>query len=155
MSTLPWKEADVHCWSTRMSQVATDAMPGLAAESRTAALRCDPAAIVSRLTLLSAKRAVDKIFHRRTLGDSDLCGTNPLGMLQLIWEEIDICDASDVSALEELLVDVGQTCLQGDTHRIFSHLLAIRRSREDVETCKNNSHDTHDILAAKQTNGYV
>jgi hypothetical protein len=117
-----------------MSQVVTDTMPGLAAESRAAALRCDLAAIVSRLTLLSARRAVDKILHRRALEDSDLCGTNPLGLLQLIWEDIDICDARDILALEELLVDVGQTCLQGDTHRMFSHLLAIRRSRADVET---------------------
>ena len=129
-TALPWKEADVHCWSTRMSRVAMDAMPNLSVESAAAAARCDPAIIVSKLTLLAAKMAVDKIFRRRTLADSDLCGANPLGMLQLIWEEIDTRDAGDVSALEDLLADVGQTCLQGDTHRMFSHLLAIRRSKE-------------------------
>lgn len=124
---VPWKDADVHAWSTKMAQVISETMPALPAESARAGARCDPAAIRSALGR-DVWAVVDKIAGRRSCGDLDLCGMDPLGLLQLLWEEMDARDAGDIAALEDLLRDIGHTCLQGDTHRLFSRLLAIRRS---------------------------
>ena len=123
-----WIEADVHSWSTRMSQVLNINMPGLVKESEDANNRCDPSKIKGSLNQ-NVWFVIDKITGRRIMKDSDLCKVNPLGLLQLVWEEIPK-EKDDLSALEGLLRDIGGTCLQGDTHRLFSYLVAMRRSKQ-------------------------
>lgn len=100
-------------------------MPKLAAETMAALDRFDPEAMKAAMPGQSA--VIDKIATRKALRDHDLCDCNPAGMLQLVWEEEE--DKRELSGLESTLADVGRTCLQGDTHRLFSHLIALRRSK--------------------------
>ena len=67
---------------------------------------------------------LDKIANRKGMSDGDLCGVNPLSMFVLVWN----CAKTDVRAIEDVLRDIGLTCLQGDTHRLYSILIAMRRS---------------------------
>ena len=82
---------------------------------------------------------LDKIAGRRGVGDGALCGVFPLGLLVIAWETV------DKDALGLMLVDIGQTCLEGDTFRLFSLILADHRSKTTTTTAT--------AAAAAQCNG--
>lgn len=121
-----WVDSDVHSWSARMSETMSSEMPGLVAEAASALCRFNPEAI-KRFAGPASYAVVDKVASRSRMSDRDLCGANPAGLLQLLWEACAV--TNDREAMAATLADVGSTCLQGDTHRIFAHLLAIRRSQ--------------------------
>jgi hypothetical protein len=125
-----WINANVHAWSGQMSAVLSADMPDLVQESIAASARSNPAAIKQSL-LPQVRHVVDKILGRRDARDNDLCGVNPLGLLQIAWEETSR-DADGDSALSELMFDIGGTCLQGDTHRLFFYIRAIRLSKQPI-----------------------
>lgn len=130
MSSKSWIEPDVHSWSQRMSDIirGDPSFTNIAGESEAARLRSNVTDIKRGLAPLSLV-VVDKIVGRQNHTDHDLCNANPMGLLQLLWEELDHDNADDLNTLDGVLADIGGTCLQGDTHRLFSHLVAIRRSR--------------------------
>jgi hypothetical protein len=126
-ATAIWTDPNVHAWSARFSDVLMQCSPQLVAESREANLRCRPEEI-KRVLQPVYHSVVDKIVSRRNVSDGDLCGVNPLGLLQLVWEEIEH-DVDGVKSLEDNIADIGMTCLQGDTHRLFAQLVALRLSK--------------------------
>ena len=130
MSSRSWVEPDVHSWSQRMSNLVREdpSFTCIAGESEVARLRSNVTDIKRGLRP-SSMVVVDKIVGRQDYTDHDLCNVNPMGLLQLLWEELDHDNADDLNMLDGVLDDIGGTCLQGDTHRLFSHLVAIRRSR--------------------------
>lgn len=123
---MAWVNADVHAWSKTMSQVLRAEMPNLAQESQTAVTRADTAAMKAALPA-GVWPVINKIESRKGATDGDLCGVNPLGMLQIAWE-VTPKDADGQRALVDLLTDIGGTCLQGDTHRLFFYIRAVRMS---------------------------
>jgi hypothetical protein len=70
---------------------------------------------------------IDKIVARRHLADPDLCGVNPLAMFVSTWLLVQD-DPDSIKSMTDILRDVGGTCLQGDTHRLYSLYLALKRS---------------------------
>ena len=120
-----WKDGDVHSWSAAMSEILRREYPGLAGRS-------DP---LSPETLAEMKAAVppgvhhvlDKIKQREAMHDRDLCGVTPAGMLLSVWEQVK-GGRGTPEALGDMLADIGGTCLQGDTHRLFSLYIANERS---------------------------
>lgn len=124
---MAWVQDNVHAWSGQMSQVLKSEMPQLVAESHAAAARCNPT-MIKQTVLPAVWSVIDKIVSRKGSRDGDLCGVDPLGLLQLAWEETSK-DVDGSKALVDLLVDIGHTCLQGDTHRLFFYIRALRLSK--------------------------
>jgi hypothetical protein len=122
-----WVNADVHSWSKQMSQTLMSEMPQLVREADAAVARGDPASI-KRALPPKVWCVVDKITGRKGVKDADLCGMDPFGLLQVAWE-VTPRDADGDRALTELLEDINGTCLQGDTHRLFFYVHAVRLSR--------------------------
>lgn len=122
-----WINANVHSWSTTMSQVLESDMPQLVAESALAVLRFD-ADVIKKAISPSVWNVIDKIHGRKSLKDKDLRDSNPLGLLQIAWEETEK-NADGMQALTDLLQDIGSTCLQGDTHRLFFYIYALKMSK--------------------------
>jgi hypothetical protein len=122
-----WVNADVHSWSGNMSRALADDMPLLVQETNAAASRGN-AAEIKRSLPPPVWFVVDKISGRRGIKDMDLCGVDPFGLLQIAWEETSR-DADGDRALAELVADIGSTCLQGDTHRLFFYIRAVRMSK--------------------------
>lgn len=120
---MAWVEADVHAWTARMCGVLQSEMPELVAQSVEAEARY-PAQAKQMHAYYSHKQPIlDKIASRGGMRDRDLCGASPLGLLVIAWETV------DRDALGMMLADIGHTCLQGDTFRLFSLILADRRSK--------------------------
>lgn len=120
-----WVTPDVHAWSSTMSSVLSKEMPNLPAESIAAAKVAD----IVKLKLALPHNVwgfLDKIVSRSEMQDGDLNHTNPLGLLWIAWTE----GGGDSAAITDLLKDIGSTCLQGDTHRLFFYIYAIRMSKK-------------------------
>lgn len=112
-----------------MSEVLRAEWPSLPEDSQDAQARWGTLhdELLARLGPAAAAAAA-KIRSRAGARDGDLCGVAPMGLLALACEwAAGSGESSRLSALDDCLADVGQTCLQGDTHRIFSLLLAARR----------------------------
>ena len=73
-----------------------------------------------------SRSVVDKISSRRGQSDPELAGVDPFGMLIVAWSTM---RDPDVQAFCDALDDIGGTCLQGDTHRLFALALALKRSQ--------------------------
>lgn len=128
---MAWVEADVHAWSGRMREALQKEMPELVLQSVEAENRFDfihKDVIETYPTLVNV---IAKIIRRFGIRDNDLCGVSPLGLLVIAWERV------DKKALGLMLADIGQTCLQGDSHRLFSLILAHQRSLNGSSTCRD------------------
>lgn len=121
---MAWVEPDVHAWSARMREALIKEMPELVAQSVKAEERYPQLSNEILARYPQCAPVVHKIAGRRGMRDNDLCGVCPLGLLVVAWE------CADRQALEMMLHDIGQTCLQGDTFRLFSLILAMHRSRQ-------------------------
>ena len=129
MSEQDWVDSNVHSWSARMSGVLDLELPDLPRESVEAAESTQEVAEIKSNVDQTLHPIVDKIFGRRGCLDRDLRCVDPFGMLVLTWRGLkgvgDMANAGTV--MSDFLRDIGGTCLQGDTHRLFSVLLTIRR----------------------------
>ena len=110
-----------------MSSALLADMPRLVSDANLALSRVDLAAIKASARP-SVRCVIDKVSSRKAMSDSDLAGVNPMGLLQLAWEETERTPDGD-GALSDLLEDMGGTCLQGDTHRLFFYVRALRLSK--------------------------
>jgi len=83
-----------------------------------------------RAAILAANPALapvmTKLAGRANALDKDLCNVSPTGLLVVAWDLAD----HDVSIVTPTLVDMGATCLQGDTHRLFSLIVALQRAND-------------------------
>ena len=124
---IKWHDPDVHMWSDRMSEVVASEFPHLVeACARARDQRGHIAAEQARAALPQHSRVLDKILVRRNAADPELCGLGPLGLFALVWEKR---GELGLQAISDVLTDVGHTCLQGDTHRLFSLYVAHERSK--------------------------
>lgn len=124
-----WVNPDVHAWSATMQRIMSAEFPTLAAQSVEAEARADTVVTAAKQTLPPAVHSViDKIVKRRGIRDRDLCGCSPLGLFVLAYEKV-----QDKKALSDMLADIAHTCVQGDTHRLFSLIYAIHHSSMDIK----------------------
>ena len=129
---MAWFNPDVHSWSVAMSQTMREQSPEIINECKE--IMSKPTNYVDSVCTQAKQElpidthpVIDKIICRRNMQDGDLCGVNPLAMFVLTWLETKR-DPDSIRAVADILRDIGGTCLQGDTHRLYSLLLAFRRS---------------------------
>lgn len=116
-----------------MSAVAQEQYPDLG--PNTAQLAAGPAgaAVLAEIRAAmpaSVHHVLNKLSARSGLADPDLCDANPVGLLVMVWRAVRATGPNPdaVAALRCTLEDMGSTCLQGDTHRLFSLHVALHRS---------------------------
>jgi len=78
----------------------------------------------------SVKQVLDKIINGKDAVDPCLSNISPAGLLCLIWTEyIRKYPTTELyQHFKDTLIDMGGTCIQGDTHRLFTSLVALDRS---------------------------
>lgn len=69
---------------------------------------------------------LDKMTRRKDIVDKDLCGVMPAGLLSLVWED-KIKPNGAYDHFLGTLKDMGTTCVQGDSHRLFATYVGFSR----------------------------
>jgi len=133
-----WKQPDVHSWSPAMRELVKAEFPRLRDQSRTYLERFDESVAEIREHYNNnppVGRVLDKLVMRKKAIDVDLFGVVPAGLLALVWTEyVLVIDEKECYDLfRDTLLDMAQTCVQGDSHRLFTILVALHRA-ENAET---------------------
>lgn len=139
---------DVHAWSAEIRKVLSSEFPRVIAETREAELdyvewtkpRLRSWARAQGPDAESATELVLRVAdERRQTRDPDLFGMTCHGALGVLADTVEECggDARDpdrnlLDAVTRTFEDMGQTCLQGYTHRIMTLVVALRRSLRDA-----------------------
>ena len=119
---------DIHAWSRLMSESMQHQCPDLPRHSQAARALFPVTAqnIMAHFREAAPHRApmveavLRKLEQRRQRPDSDLCGVSGAGLCVLFWDVVRGQGERESFALfADTLEEVGQTCLQGDTHRLF------------------------------------
>ena len=130
-----YKGWDVHSYTSDFRQVI---------QSLEIPAKVDPAANATLIGELKAKyagksKALEAIAKmnlrynadRQGYVDPALSGVNVSGILQKTWETVKgEEDESVFAGFGGILADIGGTCIQGDSHRLLSYWIALRRDRE-------------------------
>jgi len=124
-----WKTPDVHYWSRDMMGLVSSEYPSLPAETSALDARFDNAASEIAAMYPDVKHVLDKMTRRRACIDHDLGGVKPTGLLAKVWfGYVRRINAPECYALfRDTMMDMGGTCVQGDTHRLFTILVALHR----------------------------
>lgn len=127
-----WYSPDVHSWTTEMRNLIKEEFPRLRDQTRIYASEFDTsvAEICQRFKDdILVKQTLDKMVARRNAIDTDLFGVVPAGLLALVWIEYvkKIDEPECYTLFQETLHDMGTTCLQGDSFRLLSILVALER----------------------------
>ena len=61
--------------------------------------------------------------------DPDLSNVNVAKLLLVTWEKVkELSEPTIFTGFKEVLNDIGETCLQGRSHRLFSYWIALTRT---------------------------
>lgn len=130
-----WKQPDVHQWSSEMSRKLLEECPNLPDMTRRAAVDFDLACQQIREYYgPSVEPVLTKMGQRKNVVDRDLGGVMPAGLLALVWFGL-VTKIDEPECYTHFLLtleDMGPTCIQGDTHRLFSTYVALVRAMRDV-----------------------
>ena len=127
-----WKQPDVHQWSETMRKQLQEEFPSLPEETARREVHFEEACA----EILDAYRGdagiaavLNKIKGRKGLKDQHLYGVLPAGLLVIVWvDQVTLMNEPEIYEHFRLtLVDIGGTCLQGDTHRLFATYVALSR----------------------------
>jgi len=130
-----WKRPDVHAWSKDMKVLAETEFPDLPGVTKAAAPLFDGVCreirehYANSAPFAVVDQVLKKMELRRHAVDMDLGGVVPAGLLVLVWFDYvkKINEPECYMHFSETLADMGTTCIQGDTHRLFSSLVALHR----------------------------
>ena len=139
---------DVHAWSAEIRNVLAREFPHLVNESFEAEQDYDEWAKPhlrrwARAQGPGAESATELVLRiadeRRCARDRDLFDVTCHGMLGVLVDAVEECGGDDpdrdlLDAVTRTFEDMGQTCLQGYTHRVATLVVALRRSLRDVGT---------------------
>lgn len=136
----PWLNPDVHARTPEMRAQLLSEFPELPK------LCADRAAVPSEIVRVlneirgrempsEALACLDKIYARRGAIDNDLCSISVAGLLCVVWSD---CVVPRIDSTLNLFVgtlcDMGTTCVQGDSHRLFAAYVAFKR--DEIECAK-------------------
>ena len=84
-------------------------------------------------------KCIDKMEKRKDVVDDDLycvidgkkVGVKPSGLLSCLWHTM-VIPPEAYDHMAATLIDMGTTCVQGDTHRMFASYVALNRSLVDI-----------------------
>jgi hypothetical protein len=131
-----WKNPDVHANTLTIQRIMSEEHPELPRKSREILQNTSLVQLVlfriKSVVTPSVIPFIEKIERRQGMNDRDLLNINGLGLLILIWlkmEEIKY-DMDTIKALNDTLLDINMTCLQGDTHRLYCLYIALDRSKK-------------------------
>jgi hypothetical protein len=115
-----------------MRKQLQEEFPGLPAETAKRELHFEEACaeILAKYKGDPAVAAVlAKIRSRKGVKDMHLCGVLPAGLLAIVWaDQVTLINEPELYEHFRLtLIDIGGTCLQGDTHRLFATYVALSR----------------------------
>jgi hypothetical protein len=130
-----WKDPDVHFWSPAMRELVKTEYPRLRDQTRVYMDRFDESVAEIRAYYGNdpmIARVMDKMVARKRAIDVDLLGVMPAGLLALVWAEyvLPINEKECYDLFKGTLLDMGERCIAGDTHRLFSILVALHRAEE-------------------------
>lgn len=126
-----YKGYNVHAWSPLMKKLVLEQYPTLPAETNSARPRFKAAAadIINRLPQLAP--IIAKIESRIDIVDGDIGGLYGAGLLVIVWNQVkSFNEAETYIHFSDTMLDVGNTCVQGDTHRLFETYIALRASHK-------------------------
>jgi len=128
-----WQQPDVHSRTPEMRNQLKAEFPDLVGHS----LRMGPLFSLACADIRAhyggnqaVEHCLSKMERRASTTDHDLGGVLPAGLLAIVWLD-------QVSRIDEpecydhflaTLVDMGGTCVQGDTHRLFATYVALARA---------------------------
>jgi hypothetical protein len=129
-----WYIPDVHAWTPEMKRIMTEEYPNLIDISKQYAIKFDDACLDIMSIFGGADPLIpvvlNKMSGRRTCVDKYLGGVVPAGLFAYVWFEYvrKIHETECYILFKNTLMDMGQTCIQGDTHRLFTILVALDRA---------------------------
>jgi hypothetical protein len=125
-----WKNPDVHAHTVEMRTQLQKEFQELPQLTRLYASSFDRAAKEIKQVYNGDGEVVaclDKMTRRKDVVDNDLCGVMPAGLLALVWEDKIKPNEEAREHFLATLKDMGTTCVQGDTHRLFATYVAFSR----------------------------
>lgn len=127
-----WMDPDVHSWSQRMRDLIQAEFPHFKEQCLAFYHHFDVAVQEAKQQYAGAPGALsvlEKLVTRKRSMDADLAGVSLAGLFAMIWFKYvkEINDVDCYALLRDTLIDMGTTCLQGDTHRLFSIMVSLDR----------------------------
>lgn len=132
-----WVKSDVHQWSKEMSTCILKLYPALPDETRLCAQQFDRVYKEINGTLKNIK-VLDTLNFMKSRAngiDRDLCCILASGLLVVCWDMAkEMNDKDSIAPLFiDTLDDMGKTCIQGHTHRLFSLYVALKESQKSIK----------------------
>jgi hypothetical protein len=144
----PWLNADVHARTPEMRAQLLAEYPDLPKLTRDrSVVPGEIERVISemrgRVMIAEAVACIDKIYARRGAIDNDLCSVSVAGLLCVVWSD---CVVPRITKTIDLFVatlcDMGTTCVQGDSHRLFAAYVAYKRDEIDCAKLAVKRFDT-------------
>jgi hypothetical protein len=126
-----YKGYNVHAWSPLMKKLVLEQYTSLPAETNSARSKFKAVAgdIIAKLPQLAS--IVTKIESRFDIADSDIGGLYEAGLLVIVWNQVRAFnEAETYKHFSDTMLDIGNTCVQGDTHRLFETYIALNESNK-------------------------
>lgn len=128
-----WFREDVHTWTREMKQQLDAEFPALVHTTQSIVLQFEATVNEMKSHPTLATKDLDPVYSkltgRRTIRDADMNGMCIGGMLVCVWKLVDQEEPSAIEHIRGMLLDMGSTCIQGDTHRMFSTYVALHRAK--------------------------
>lgn len=141
---IPWLNPDVHARTPELRAQLLSEFPELPKITQNRAVVPNEiervvSEIRSRQIPAEASACLDKIYGRRGAIDRDLGSVSVAGLLCVVWSD---CVVPRIGMAFDIFVstlcDMGTTCVQGDSHRLFATYVALKR--DEVECAKAALH---------------
>ena len=130
-----WLRENVHDWSRDMQALLVAEYPDLPTQSLEHVCYLDRVCTEMRAKYTNpmVDLVLNKMTTRKAIKDSDLRGVMPAGLLCMVWLKLVmvINTPECYQHFLDTLVDIAGTCVQGDTHRLFSTYVALTRSLQE------------------------
>ena len=124
-----WQNPDVHAHTAEMKSLLMQEFPHLPQLTLLYTSSFDRSVCDIKMIYKNEKEVMaclEKMMKRKDVIDNDLCGVRPAGLLSLVWED-KIKPNGAYAHFLSTLKDMGTTCVQGDSHRLFATYVAFSR----------------------------
>jgi hypothetical protein len=122
-----WQNPDVHAHTNEMREVINELYKTLPTQTQHRLSEFDRATIEILKHYegdIHIINTIQKMIARKDVLDSQLSNVSPAGLLSIVWFDI-IKPTSEFDHFRDTLNDMGGTCVQGDSHRLFATYVAF------------------------------
>ncbi|MDD5753292.1 MAG: hypothetical protein PHN45_00875 [Methylococcales bacterium] len=137
-----WLKPDVHQWSDTLGRTISTEFPDLPAKINSLERYYDTVRVRVKTLYGSPADVAQKVETflrmcdvRKNIKDADAAGVSCCGCLAMLYCLVAHYKFDDtmVTALRDVMFDIGTTCLQGYTHRMLLLIIALLRDMDMVE----------------------